>query len=173
MQLTGFAPVIADNARVLILGSMPGQRSLQLQQYYAHPQNSFWKIMEAVCGESLDGDYPQRLSRLKLAGFALWDVLQHCERSGSLDANIVAGTEVANDLPGLLESHQTIRAIAFNGKKAEQAFKRHITPMLDKNLQTAIELVSLPSTSPANAVMNYKAKLELWKYLNGLRQMYA
>lgn len=121
--------------------------------------------MGVVCGAGLDCEYEQRLLNLKTAGIALWDVLQYCERNGSLDTNIIVSTEVPNNLPGLLDRHSSIKAIAFNGKKAEQAFNRHVKPLLDEKLYQQLDLIVLPSTSPANAMKTHDAKLQEWKYL--------
>ncbi|MEZ4868890.1 MAG: DNA-deoxyinosine glycosylase [Caldilineaceae bacterium] len=164
-HITSFPPVLPAQMHVLILGSMPGVRSLAMHQYYGHPRNHFWPIMDVLCGASLALSYAERLAKVKAAGIGLWDVLQQCERAGSLDTNIVRATEVPNDLPALLAVQPTLRAIAFNGKKAETAFRRHILPLLSPEQQNRITLLPLPSTSPANVTLSLAAKLARWESL--------
>ncbi|HPV23953.1 MAG TPA: DNA-deoxyinosine glycosylase, partial [Casimicrobium sp.] len=96
-RITSFPPLIAPNATRLILGSMPGVASLAAAQYYAHPQNAFWRIMGAVAGFDAALSFDERVAELARAGVALWDVLAACERSGSLDSAIARKSEVAND----------------------------------------------------------------------------
>lgn len=154
-----FPPVIADDARVLVLGSMPGHASLTAHRYYAHPRNLFWPIMGALFEAGPALDYDTRLLRLQAAGIALWDVAGECVRPGSLDARIRADTVVPNDIPGLLDAHPGIRRICFNGATAEALFRRHVLPAIP----TPPEHVRLPSTSPAHAAMSFDAKLEAWR----------
>jgi hypoxanthine-DNA glycosylase len=160
--VTSFPPIIGDHPRVLILGSMPGIRSLELNQYYGHPRNLFWPFMDEICGATPELGYVQRVETIQQAGIALWDVLQHCARAGSLDADIIASSEIPNDIPGLLREHPTIRAVAFNGGKAEQAFRKHIRPQLSANQLEALAWLPLPSTSPANASISKAEKLKRW-----------
>jgi TDG/mug DNA glycosylase family protein len=159
--LTSFPPVLGHGPHTLILGSMPGERSLQEQRYYAYPQNSFWPIMAQICGFSTDAGYHARLEALKQAGFALWDVLQQCAREGSLDSAISRCTEVPNDIIGLLEANLTIDRICFNGAKAEESFRRHLLERLPE--QRDFRLIRLPSTSPAHAGMRFEEKLDVWR----------
>jgi double-stranded uracil-DNA glycosylase len=126
MRIESFPPVVGTRPRVLILGSMPGVRSLEAGQYYAHPRNRFWTVLSRLIELDPSAPYLDRLESLKKAGIALWDVLQHCEREGSLDTSIVRSTEVANDLAGLLEENPSIGAVAFNGKKAAQSYRRFV-----------------------------------------------
>ena len=163
-----FPPLANAQARVLILGSMPGQASLAATQYYAHARNAFWPIMGALVGAGPELPYPQRLQRLQAAGIALWDVLAECERPGSLDAAIVAASVRANDFAGLLPELPALRAIAFNGSAAEQAFCRHVLPALPG---LRVDLLGLPSTSPAHAARSLAQKLAEWqRLLNYLRE---
>lgn len=163
-----FPPLAGAQARVLILGSMPGQASLAATQYYAHPRNAFWPIMGALVGAGPELPYPQRIQTLQAAGIALWDVLAECERPGSLDAAIVADSVRANDFAGLLPEMPALRAIAFNGSAAEQAFRRHVLPALPS---VRVELLRLPSTSPAHAARSLRQKLAEWQQLlNYLRE---
>jgi hypoxanthine-DNA glycosylase len=159
-MLQGFAPVVGQRARVLILGSMPGAASLRAAQYYAHPRNQFWPIMGELVGADPALPYAQRLDRLTAAGIALWDVFSRCEREGSLDADIVDDTAIANDFAGLFDSQPTIRTVLLNGGKAEQGFRRFVLPALaDRELAC----VRLPSTSPAHAALRPEHKLLTWR----------
>lgn len=160
-RLTGLAAVSQPDAQVLVLGSMPGAASLKQQQYYGHPRNLFWPILSELCGFSLEQSYPARLAALQQHRIALWDVLQHCERQGSLDSAI--RNETPNDFNLFLQQHPKIRLIAFNGRKAERSFRRLVLPSLPCDLPC--ELLCLPSTSPANASMSPASRLEIWSQL--------
>jgi double-stranded uracil-DNA glycosylase len=165
LLLSSFEPQIASHSTVLILGSMPGQESLRLNQYYAHRRNLFWKIMSDLVGINMTATYDERLRHLRRTGIALWDSLMHCERPGSRDADIVAETEVPNDFPKLLADYPTLRAICFNGKKSEQVFRRRVLSLIpDAQLQKLV-LIGLPSTSPANAGLTYEQKLARWRVI--------
>ena len=154
---TGFPPVVGEDARVLILGSLPGERSISMQQYYAHPRNGFWTIMEDVFG--IRGHYDVRCAQLIQHRIALWDVLKRSVRPGSLDADIETRTAEVNQLQDFLLEHQDIRRIVFNGKKARQLFDRFVDIDL---LDDAIALISAPSTSPAYAAMPLSEKCDRW-----------
>lgn len=145
------------------MGSMPGQRSLDQHQYYAHPRNAFWWIMSQLLGFSLEQDYPMKLEHLTRSGIALWDVLAECERAGSLDSSIVTATELANPLGDVLSKYPSIRAFVFNGQKAHKSFIKH-----HSNLVEAIPQHVMPSTSPAHASLTREQKLEDWKLLLSL-----
>ena len=149
--LRGLAPALRDDARVLVLGSMPGEASLRLQQYYGHPRNRFWLLMAELCGIDAALPYPQRIASLNAAGVALWDVLAACVRRGSLDSAIERDTEVANPIAALCANLPQLRAIALNGGKAAQAFSRHVEPQLDAATLLRLTIHRLPSTSPGNA----------------------
>ncbi|HBR97133.1 MAG TPA: DNA-deoxyinosine glycosylase, partial [Gammaproteobacteria bacterium] len=160
--IRSFPPVADAYATRLILGSMPGKRSLTEQQYYAHPQNAFWRIAGQCLGFSPDLQYAERCQSLRAAGAALWDVLAACERPSSLDADIVEDSIVANDFARFLAEDTRITAVYFNGAKAETSFRRHVLPTLS-NAQSAITLQRLPSTSPAHASLRYADKLAAWR----------
>ena len=128
--LYSFPPVYDEQARVLILGSMPGTASLQQAQYYAHPRNAFWFIMGELAGARPELDYEQRLDCLRRAGIALWDVLAACQRPGSLDANILSHSQQPNDIAALLQACPLILRVMFNGAAAENLFRRHVRPQL-------------------------------------------
>lgn len=159
---TGLDPVIAPGARLLVLGSMPGRRSLDAQRYYAHPRNLFWPLMAELAGFDAALAYPQRLEALASAGVALWDVLAACERPGSLDAAIVRHSERPNPIGGLLARHASIRAVACNGAAALQLYRRHVAPTLPAAVAGRTDLVGLPSTSPANASIPLERKRAAW-----------
>jgi hypoxanthine-DNA glycosylase len=159
-----FAPVARPDALGLILGSMPGRLSLQRQEYYAHPRNAFWPIMGELWGFSPALAYAERLWRLQQHRIALWDVLACCRRPGSLDATIDKNSEIPNDFEGFLPQLPQLRGIFFNGRKAEQAFRRLVVPQLGTLLQD-LALVGLPSTSPAYAGKSPAGKLADWKVL--------
>jgi TDG/mug DNA glycosylase family protein len=158
----GFPPAASADARVLILGSLPGRRSIEMQQYYAQPQNAFWRIMEALCGAGRRLDYAARLHKLQTSGIALWDVLAAGERRGSLDSAIVTSTIVVNDFARFFERHRHIGVICFNGRKAAELYRRWVLPTLPEAV-AALEAHHLPSTSPAHAGRTFEQKLALWR----------
>lgn len=154
----GFPPIARPDARVLVLGSLPGARSIAEQQYYAHAQNAFWPIMYELFG--IEGDYASRCAQLRENRLALWDVLRSSVRPGSMDADIQLSSAVANDFRGFLAVHADIRLIVFNGKKAEQLFTRFVDA---GDVATDIERRGMPSTSPAYASMPFSGKLAVWR----------
>lgn len=161
MQIRSFPPVANRDARVLVLGSMPGAMSLRLRQYYAHPQNAFWKIVGGVLGLDAAAPYAQRTAALVERGVALWDVLASCVREGSLDADIDDATIVANDFAAFFRAHPHVVRVCFNGAKAESVYRRHVLPSLDA--RRVFDYVRLPSTSPAHAGMRFEAKVAAWR----------
>ena len=157
----GFAPLVATGARVLILGSMPGAASLRQGQYYAHPRNQFWLIMDALFQVGLDQPYARRCQTLLNQGIAVWDVIGRCQRPGSLDAAIVEDTIILNDLPAFFARHQTIGQVFFNGAKAKKIYDQYLLDTLPDTLQ--IDYRRLPSTSPAHAALSLQEKIEAWR----------
>ena len=157
----GFPPIADARARVLILGSLPGRKSLELQQYYAQPYNAFWRIMGSLFGAEPTLPYAERRDKLREHGIALWDVLAAGEREGSLDSSIVAASIVVNDFNGFFEQQPGIRAIFFNGNTAAQLFRRKVVPVL-RGDWAAIATRVLPSTSPAYASLRFEEKLARW-----------
>ena len=157
-RISSFAAVAGADARVLVLGSMPGVASLTAARYYAHPHNRFWPIMGALVGATPALPYEQRLQRLIEAGIALWDVLASCERAGSLDAAIRA--PLANDFAGFFAAHPRVRSVAFNGAEAVTIFSGFVLAGLAAPVPV---LRRLPSTSPANASQRPETKLAAWR----------
>lgn len=161
MHVESFAPVVSVQSRVLVLGSMPGVASLSAQQYYAHPRNAFWPIMAQVAGIDLAAGYAQRLQQLRERGIAMWDVIDRCERQGSLDTAIVAGSVHCNNFAWLFRTHPQIHTVFFNGKSVEALFRRHALPCIDEKLLPS-QFICLPSTSPANARLDLAQKIRTW-----------
>jgi double-stranded uracil-DNA glycosylase len=162
----GFPPIARRDARVLVLGSLPGQESLRRRQYYAQPRNAFWPIMGALCGADPGLPYRARARRLAASGIALWDVCATALRVGSLDASIVAGSVVVNDFGAFLASHRQIRLVCFNGRAAAALWRRYVGPSLAPGAR-GLATLELPSTSPAHAALALPAKLERWRALRG------
>jgi TDG/mug DNA glycosylase family protein len=162
VRVYSFPPVFRSDARILILGSMPGVASLTAAQYYAHPRNRFWDIMDRVCSAGRDIAYEQRLQRLLDHQLALWDVLHSCVRPGSLDAAIEHHTAMPNDLTGLLSQLPSLQCICCNGGTAFLAMKRYFAAQLSR-AYPRIEQLKLPSTSPANASWSHARKLRAWR----------
>ncbi len=160
--LTAFPAVSRQDATLLILGSMPGVASLNAQKYYAHPQNAFWFIMQSLFGDGAPVDnYTDNINMVKQSRVALWDVLSECRRPGSLDSNIDKKSIKCNDFNGFFKSHRQLTVVAFNGKLAEQLYKKHVLPGLTTSPET--RLVSLPSSSPAMAMMTREKKADVWR----------
>lgn len=151
---SSFAAIVDGRTRLLVLGSLPGEISLRAAQYYAHPQNQFWRLMGAVIGADLAGaSYEARLAGLLSHGVGLWDVVRSASRKGSLDTAIRdhqpnALAELAATLPALV-------AIAFNGGAASKIGRQTLGP------DPLWTLVSLPSSSPAHT-LRFEAKLAHW-----------
>lgn len=158
----GFAPIARADARVLVLGSLPGRRSLETGQYYAHPRNAFWTIMATLANAA--GSYEQRCRCLVEAGIAVWDVLHAAERPGSLDSKISGETAQPNDFESFFSRHPSIVCVGFNGRKAEELFRRQVEPRLGVSITRAC---LLPSTSPAHAALSVGEKTRIWRSMLG------
>jgi len=156
------APIEDATAESLILGSLPGRKSLEMQQYYAHPQNAFWKLMARIYGAESSLPYMQRVEVLTANRIALWDVLAAAERPGSLDSSIVHASVRANDFAAFYRAHPHISRVYFNGRKAEELYRRFVLTGVSAEF-AAIRYVSMPSTSPAHAGMPFAEKLVRWK----------
>ena len=156
--LEGFAPVVDDGARLLILGSFPSVQSLATGQYYGNPRNAFWPIASALFGFDVQAPYETRLAALQSHGVALWDVLHKCRRAGSADAKIDPKTVVANDFGWLFAAYSDVRRVYFNGQTAEQLFGRLVA------VEAPVSYQLLPSTSPTRA-MPPGQKLDAWRVI--------
>lgn len=156
-----FAPVACRDARILILGSMPGVASLEATQYYAFPRNAFWKIMGDLFAAGPELEYQERLATLIRNRIALWDVVAACQRPGSLDSAISETGLATNDFATFLARHPGIGHIYFNGQKAADLFRKKVLPALGGQYQYQ----TLPSTSPANAAKSYAEKLQAWSVI--------
>jgi len=150
-------PVIDKESRVIILGTMPSEISLERKEYYANPRNQFWKIIYGIYNQTPSDDYEERCSFLLSRKIALWDVLYSCEREGSSDSRI--NNSVANNFNELFNDYPGIKAIFFNGKKAENLFNR----LVKNNLDSFLFYHRLPSSSSANTRMTLDDKIREWK----------
>ncbi|HEU4665210.1 MAG TPA: DNA-deoxyinosine glycosylase [Dokdonella sp.] len=164
-RVESFPPQLGAACRALVLGTVPSHASLAQRQSYAHPQNLFWPFMGELFDAGPELPYRERVARLHARGLGIWDVLERCERRGSLDSDIVVATEVANDIPGLLAREATIVAVALNGAKALQVYRRRIEPAIDPARRERLAVLALPSTSPANASISRADKLARWREL--------
>lgn len=152
-RINSFSAISDINAKILILGSVPGVKSLEAGQFYAHPQNQFWKFMFKMFDEEYTTDYEKKKKLIIKNKIALWDVLYECEREGSMDANIKNAS--VNDIEGFLAVYKNVRHIYCNGKTAYKYFKKYI--------KTDVECILLPSTSPANAMLKFEDKYAIWR----------
>lgn len=153
-----FAPIVGESPRVLLLGTMPGRRSLEAGEYYAHPQNAFWRILSRLFGAPAE-DYAAKLRLLTDHGIALWDVLRHCDREGSSDSAI--RNPAPNDFAALFRAHPGIHSVCFNGKAALTLYRRHVEPSLSGPEHRHRVL---PSTSPAHT-LPFEEKYRAWQVL--------
>jgi hypoxanthine-DNA glycosylase len=148
-------PALADeSSNVLILGTIPGEKSLALQQYYGNRQNQFWKLMFAIYGQPLADNYKERIALLRKHRIALWDVLAGCQREGSLDSNIK--NAVANDFDTFYKQHPNITTVFFSSKVAEKFYMKLV------GKREGITYYALPSPSGANASLTFAQKFERW-----------
>jgi hypoxanthine-DNA glycosylase len=159
-RVRSFAPVADANARVLVLGSMPGKASLAACEYYAHPRNQFWPIMCELTGAGPELAYAERTHALRHAGIALWDVLKSCQRASSLDSDIERDSLIANDFAAFFAGHPRIERVYFNGTTAESCYRRLVCPLV---ADIPLAYTRLPSTSPAHAGMSFIRKLAAWR----------
>ncbi len=157
-QCLGFSPIIPANPKVLILGTMPSVVSLEEAFYYAHPRNAFWSIIASFAGYSLESIEEKKRACDQL-GIYLWDVLQACERQGSLDSAIQAPS--ANNFERVFNTFPDLKTVAFNGQAAEKLFKKEV--FKKQSLPDELQLISLPSTSPAYAAISFEDKRDLWQ----------
>ena len=154
-------PIVDEQTRVLIVGSMPGVQSLQKQQYYGNERNHFWGIMSELLHVPIPETYEEKIALLRSHQIGLWDVIHSCERKGSLDANIQ--NEVPNDFASLFVQYPNILCIIFNGGKAYEVFKKKVGfPLLEGK-----SYYKMPSTSPipGKNIQTFEQKVESWREL--------
>ena len=154
---SGLSPLIDDESKYLILGTLPGEESLRKQEYYANSSNRIWNILSKLNGEPTPLTYPDKKSLLKRMNVALWDVLKEAKRKGSLDSNI--HSSIANDIIGLLKEYPEIRVIGLNGNTATELFKKYVN---QQNIPISVQVVPLRSTSPANRKFSLEYMLDDW-----------
>lgn len=153
-------PIGAERPAILILGSFPSVTSLGEARYYAHPQNAFWWIMANLLGVAQWRSEAHKETALREHRITVWDVLCDVERSGSLDKNMVRGTERVNQFARFF--HPDLERIAFNGRTAAKLYKQHVSPW-DSFLGNEPLQVTMPSTSPAHAALTRSQKLARWR----------
>lgn len=159
-----FPPIASSTSTVLVLGSMPGKASLEAQQYYAHPRNSFWFIIEQLFAVKAPINYQEKKQLLLNNHIAVWDVLKACLREGSLDSSIQRDSVVANDFELFFDQHTNISHVFFNGATAEKEFIKHV--MSSRQMKSRpLAFKRLPSTSPAHAAMSREQKLKEWQVI--------
>ena len=139
----------------MILGTLPGDTSLALGEYYGHPRNRFWRIVSHLAGTGLPTDYNAKKELLYQTGIGVWDVARQAVRKGSLDQAILQ--EVPNDLEAFFAKHDRLETVGFNGQKAEKLYDRYFRRHPD------LRYVSLPSTSPANAAASFETLSRTWE----------
>jgi double-stranded uracil-DNA glycosylase len=161
-RVASFAPLAAPGARVLILGTMPGVASLAAGEYYAHPRNQFWMLMAELCGARPELPYAQRCQVLLEQRVALWDVFGSCVRPGSADSAIELAGARLNDLSGFIDAHPTLERILCNGRLALESYQRHCAAQLALK-RSQLQVLAVPSTSPAHAGLRPAQKLALWR----------
>lgn len=158
-----FEPIINAASEILVLGSMPGDESLRKNEYYGNPRNQFWRILYSIFGAEKEEGYEKRLAFALDHKIALWDVIESCQREGSLDSNIKDA--LPHDFVNFHQNYPGIRVVLFNGGKAYNVYRQQV----GLNLKEGLIYYSLPSTSPANT-QRYEDKLEKWgillKYLD-------
>jgi len=155
-MICSFPPVANKDSSVLILGSIPGVTSLKENQYYAHPYNQFWKIIYALFNVPLEPTYEKKMIFLLNHNIALWDVIQKCDRLGSLDSKIQS--PIPNNFNSFFASHPKISVIFFNGSKAKETY----TAFVGFNFKQILSSFLLPSTSPTRT-MPFNEKIVYWK----------
>ncbi|AWH85851.1 DNA-deoxyinosine glycosylase [Flavobacterium album] len=150
-----FPPIADINSQIVILGTMPGEKSLELQEYYGNKGNQFWKLLFTIFNTEFTHDYNEKQKLLKTHHIAVWDVLGYCEREGSLDSRI--RNEVPNDFATFYKEYPNIKNVLFSSKNAAAYYDKYV------GRKGGIDYAVLPSPSGANASMSFAKKLEAWK----------
>jgi hypoxanthine-DNA glycosylase len=154
---TSFPPISADSTEILILGSLPGEKSLAMHEYYAHPQNKFWRIIATITDNQTPVNYHEKTNLLIGNKIGVWDVVHEAKRIGSLDTNIV--DEVPNDIDSFILRHKNLKVVGFNGTKALKLFDKYF------KRREYLRYIHLPSSSPANARIKFDEICEKWREL--------
>ncbi len=154
-----FDPILDPKTTILVLGTMPSDKSLALAEYYGNPRNRFWKIIATITNNKLPLTYFDKKELLAKTGIGVWDVVRKASRKGSLDSAIE--NEEPNDLDNFIAAQKSIKVIGFNGAKSEALFNKHF------DRKPGIKYVSLPSSSPANAGIGFDALCNAWRQLLG------
>jgi len=160
-HIKSFTYIADEKAKILILGSIPGKESLAKQQYYAHPKNLFWHFISEIFNFDLSLPYHEKTEILKANHLALWDVIERCKRTTSLDSDIKKDSVKPNNFSLFFRKHSNIKNVFFNGRMAEHLYLKRVLPSLE-NTYPEIQYNLLPSTSPANASINKREKLRQW-----------
>jgi TDG/mug DNA glycosylase family protein len=158
MVVQGFKPILVRNARILVLGSAPSIQSIKQQNYYAHPQNTFWKIIQQLTTLQTD-TFEQKIAACQRIHLNIWDTLASCERKGSLDSAIKE--PIPNNFESFFSQHPEIMCVAFNGKASQKYFKKYV--LTQQSIPTDLTFLSLPSTSPAMASLSLDQKVDIWR----------
>lgn len=156
-MISSFKPLIYEDSNILILGSIPGEKSLQMQEYYAHPRNQFWRLLAAIYNEDVPQSYQDKISFLKSHQIAVWDTIDRCTRKGSLDSRIQG--ETLNSIEKLIELYPNIKHVFLNGSKAFQLFEKQL-----KDHPLDIPYSRLDSSSPAYT-KRFDLKLKGWEQI--------
>ena len=159
----GLSPLVGENPRILILGSLPGDESIRLQQYYANPKNLFWQIMEGIFEEPVSTTYPERCAFLAKHHIALWDILSSADREGSVDAHIK--NPLPNDIIGFLNEHPSIQVIAMNGGKAKKDFIKMARPHYEFFKDYSLYGLASSSSLVKSAGWTLESLTDQWKII--------
>jgi hypoxanthine-DNA glycosylase len=154
---SSFPPIADGTTEILILGSLPGEKSLAMHEYYAHPQNKFWRIIAAITNNEMPVTYSGKTGLLIKNKIGVWDVVREAKRIGSLDTNIVG--EVPNDIDSFISRHKNLKVVGFNGTKALKVFDKYF------KRREHLKYIQLPSSSPANARIKFDEICEKWREL--------
>jgi hypoxanthine-DNA glycosylase len=154
---TSFDPISDSDTVVLILGTIPGKKSIELGEYYGHPRNCFWKIISTITNKNIPFTYSDKIELLLKSKIGIWDVAHKANRKGSLD-NTIKSVE-PNDLDKFIAEHKNLKVICFNGKKSEELFNKYF------NRKSNLKYIPLPSTSPANTHIDFDNKCKLWQQI--------
>ena len=154
---TSFDPISNTNTTILILGTMPGDKSLELGEYYGHSRNRFWKIISTITNNDLPLSYSDKKALLLKSQIGIWDVAHKVNTKGSLDSAIE--DEKPNDLDNFFARHKNLKVIGFNGTKSQALFDKYFDRKSD------LKYISLPSTSPANTGIDFYSICKLWRQL--------